>query len=105
MTPTAEDFSGTMDKTVSEIRSAYLKRQKIVFKVMISATEHMDVDVTATWNTSASYPSFNAFIVDDSRDLIICATTGATNDGNKNTYSTSLYTLTPVTITEPDVNE
>ena len=103
LTPTAEDFSGTMNKTVSEINKAYMRGQKIIFRAMLSQNEYMDVDVTATWKTNnATYPSFNAYIVDSSRNIIMFAFTGTTSDGDNNTYGTRLYALTPV---EPDVNE
>lgn len=64
LTPTALDYSGTMDKTVAEINAAYEAGQEIVFRVIMSATAHMDVDCTARWFGGSTYPSFNGFILD-----------------------------------------
>lgn len=95
LTPTAADYSGTMDKTVAEINAAYEAGQEIVFRTMMSATQYMDVDCTARWHTDLTYPSFNGFILSDG--TFIFAFTGATNDGTRQTYSTELYALTPAT--------
>lgn len=94
LTPTAQDFSGTMDKTVAEINTAYEAGRRIVFRVMQSATAHMDVDCTARWFNGTTYPSFNGFILNSDSDAFIFAFTGATNDGTKQTYSTVIYLLT-----------
>lgn len=98
LTPTAQDFSGTMDKTVAEIYAAYQSGKKIVFRILMGASVYMEVDCTARFaNGGQVYPSFNAFIVTDSpSDMIICAWTGTTDDGTKNTYSTIIYPLTPM---------
>lgn len=95
LTPTSPDFSGTMDKTVAEINSAYEAGQEIVFRVMKSATTHMDVDCTARWFGRATYPSFNGFILEDTNNVLIFAYTGAADDGTQQTYSTTVYSLTP----------
>lgn len=101
LTPTAQDFSGTMDKTVAEINTAYEAGQKIVFRVYSSAALHSDVEVTIVFkNENYSYPSFNAYLIvfADSVgfDGIIFAHTGVSNDGTQNTYSTTIYPLTPM---------
>ena len=93
LTPTAEDYSGVMDKTVAEINAAYEAGQQIVFRTMTSETTYMDVDCTARWFDGSTYPSFNGFILSDS--VFIFAFTATTNDGTKQTYGTSLYALTP----------
>lgn len=96
-TPTAQDYSGTMDKTVDEIDAAYKAGQKIVFRVVMSATEYMDVDCTARYKGSLAYPSFNGYAVITTLITgLIYAWTGATSDGTKNTYSTHIYPLTPM---------
>lgn len=97
LTPTALDYSGTMDKTVAEINAAYEAGMEIVFRVMTSATSHMDVACTATWNNgSNTYPSYNGFILSsDNGGTLIFASTGTTNDGTKQTYSATVYSLTP----------
>ena len=96
LTPTALDYSGTMDKTVAEINTAYEAGKKIVFRVMQSVTAYMDVDCTARWFNGTTYPSFNGFILNSDSDAIIFAHTGATNDGTKQTYETTIYSLTPM---------
>ena len=96
LTPTSPDYSGTMDKTVAEINAAYEAGQEIVFRVMTSATYYMDVDCTARWfEGDFTYPSFNGYIVDTTQNVLLFAATSATNDGTKQTYSTTVYALTP----------
>lgn len=97
LTPTAQDFSGTMDKTVAEINTAYEAGQQIVFRVMMSATDYMDVDCTARYFVGGdTYPSFNGFILTDNGALVF-AYTGSRDDGTWQTYSTIVYALTPAT--------
>ena len=95
LTPTSPDYSGTMDKTVAEINAAYEAGQEIVFRLITGADTYMDVAVTATLNGNATYPSYNAYIVDNIHDILIFGFTGSTNDGTKQTSSTTLYSLTP----------
>ena len=96
LTPTAQDFSGTMDKTVAEIYEAYQSGMMIVFRVMKSETNYMDVDCTARWFPGGiTYPSFNGFILNNDANMLMLAATGSTNDGTKATYVTELYSLTP----------
>ena len=97
LTPTAQDYSGTMDKTVGEINAAYEAGQRIVFRLFTSATEYMEVDCTARYRTSAAYPSFNGYVVvNNPFDALFYLYTGVTDDGTKNTYSTTIYPLTPM---------
>ena len=96
LTPTAQDYSGVMDKTVAEINEAFEAGHKIVFRIRTSATEYMDVDCTARWHQSATYPSFNAYIVMTDIHALIFAWTGTTSDPDRNIYSTSIYPLTPM---------
>lgn len=97
LTPTALDYSGTMDKTVAEINAAYEAGQQIVFRVVTGATTYMEVDCTARWNNGDTYPSFNGFIFGGDNDTLIYAYTGARNDGTWQNYGTIIYTLTPAT--------
>jgi hypothetical protein len=101
LTPTAQDFSGTMDKTVAEIDAAYKAGQQLVFRVMTSETTYMEADCTGRKHNGITYPSFNGFIlstdVTDNSGKLIYAWTGATNDGTMATYSTAIFTLTPAT--------
>lgn len=97
LTPTAQDFSGTMDKTVAEINAAYEAGRKIQFKVLAGASQFMCVDCTAQYfHLPKNYPSFNVFIVNGSNDVLIFAYTGATDDGTQQTYFTRVYPLTPM---------
>ena len=97
LTPTALDYSGEMDKTVAEIYAADMAGRKIVYKFMMSETQHIYADVTMGYVADDyTYPSFNAFIIDDGNDLLIEAATGAKDDGTSNTYATKIYPLTPM---------
>lgn len=98
LTPTAADYSGTMDKTVAEINAAYEAGQQIVFRAMKSATAYMEVDCTARWFNDTTYPSFNGFmLIADNGGALIFAFTGATYDGTRATYDTIIYALTTAT--------
>ena len=97
LTPTAQDFSGTMDKTVAEINAAYEAGRKIVYKVLMSEAQFIYADVTMVYfNSYCTYPSFNAFVIDDGNNLLIEAMTSATDDAITNTYYTNIYPLTPM---------
>ena len=96
LTPTNQDFSGTMDKTVDEIYAAIQAGKRVKFRVFTGDFEYNEVDVTITYyNTSYAYPSINAYLISDQAPFygIIFAWTGTTNDGTKQTYSTSLFPL------------
>ena len=97
LTPTAQDFSGVMDKTVAEINEAYTAGQKIVFRLYLSATESMETDVTSRGFASNTYPSFNTYTVTNYPfDALVNIWTGTTDDGTQSTYSTDIYPLTPM---------
>lgn len=96
LTPTAQDFSGTMDKTVSEITAAYEAGQEIVFKLQTAASSYIEVPVQLVGhNTTFTYPSFETSVVQCANNIQVFAYTGVTNDGTKQTYSTTVYSLTP----------
>lgn len=96
LTPTAEDYSGTMDKTVAEINAAYEAGMEIVFRTILGENSYMDVDCTARYFEGGyTYPSFNGFILNSDNNIFIFAFTGVTNDGTKQTYATVIYSLTP----------
>lgn len=97
LTPTAQDFSGTMDKTVAEINAAYEAGQEIVFRVLTSAYSYVDVPMSfAGRDTTFQYPNFGAEIIRYSANLMIVAHTSDTDDGTKSTYETNIYPLTPM---------
>lgn len=96
LTPTAQDYSGIMDKTVAEINAAYEAGKKIVFKVLGSVNEVTYADCSMQYaNGSYTYPSFNGFIISDAAtpNLLIFAFTSVTNDGTKATYAAHVYPL------------
>ena len=96
LTPTALDYSGTMDKTVAEINAAYEAGQEIVFRVYMVAETYNEVDCTIRFKDGDyPYPSFNAYLVDSGNNVFIFAWTGTTDNGTKQTYSTTVYSLTP----------
>ena len=90
LTPTSPDFSGTMDKTVSEIAAAYEAGQEIWFRIYESPTHYYDLKVTLT-NTAASddYPAFGAYGVLTEKFILF------KTDVIGSTYSTEIYLLTP----------
>lgn len=99
LTPTAQDFSGTMDKTVGEINAAYEAGRKIVFRVYTSATTYIEVEcITRGRNVNeGNYPSFNAYVIDVPNSVLVYMYTGVSAIASTNTYFTLLFTLTPMT--------
>ena len=98
LTPTALDYSGTMDKTVAEIDAAYKAGRKIVFRVYASASQYADIEcVNIAADTSYDYPSYNAAYYNMANNALIVVSTGIISDGTKATYGTHIYTLTPAT--------
>ena len=95
LTPTALDYSGTMDKTVAEIYAAYQAGKRIVFSVS-NSTSTIIVSPFIGINVNDVYPSFNAHIIMNDLEVMIYAFTGVTDNGSKNTYSTKIYSLTPL---------
>lgn len=94
LTPTALDYSGTMDKTVAEINAAYEAGQEIVFRIYAEAGTYNEVDCTIRYKIgNNTYPSFNAYLVDSTNNVLIFAYTS--DDGTKQTYHTDIYSLTP----------
>ena len=97
LTPTSANYSGTMDKTSAEIYAAYQNGDRIVFRVWMGAGEYVDADCSMKWIPGDyTYPSFNAFVIDNDNDLIIMAWTGGTNDGTNDIYYTTIYALQQV---------
>lgn len=99
LTPTAEDFSGTMDKTVAEINAAYEAGQEIWFKVGTEAQGYAYVPANQISLGDRTYPSFEATLLNPGVGLmyagLMYAYTEFTDDGTKQTYSTKVYSLTP----------
>lgn len=97
LTPTAQDFSGTMDKTVAEITAAYQAGKKIVF-YLDSGTGAFEFDCTYRGiDPNYTYPSFNGFLVTDTPiSAFVYFYTGTGNDGTDQDYVTTIYPLTPM---------
>jgi len=95
LTPNSLDYSGTMDKTVAEINAAYEAGQDIWFKFVVGSdwTEYPLSRVGKLNNSE--YPSFNCNALYDEDNVLVMVYTGTTNDGTKQTYSTTIYSLTP----------
>ena len=97
LTPTALDYSGTMDKTVAEIDAAYQAGKQIVFRVYSSLTEFIDAKLSTVYKDEATYPSFNAYIISADLNVLLFVATMTTDDGTKSTYSAFVFSLTPAT--------
>lgn len=94
LTPTATDFSGTMDKTAAEINAAYEAGQEIVFRIYGSPTLYYDINATlSSKSNSDDVPSFVGYGILTGQ-FIVFETTANTL---VSTYSTKIYTLTPAT--------
>lgn len=97
LTPTALDYSGTMDKTVAEIDAAYKAGQEIWFKIS-SGESWTEYPLSRVGKESeGTYPSFNSNALYDELNMLVMIYTGTTSNGAKQTYSTKIYTLTPAT--------
>lgn len=96
LTPTAQDYSGTMDKTVAEIDAAYKAGRQVVFHLLANASQWYEMDSTERGgDSSTTYPSYNACGIVGS--VFGKFYTGTTDDGTKATYSANIFTLTPAT--------
>lgn len=96
LTPTALDYSGTMDKTETEISDAYEAGQQIVFRVVgIPEYDYVDVNVTeALYYTSVNRWQMSAYLV-MLPDTLIYIYNGISSDGDYARYGTRVFTLTP----------
>lgn len=98
LTPTALDYSGTMDKTVAEIDAAYKAGQEIVFRVYVSSSVYYEIGCTDVYRDQGFvYPRYCAVFVYDNADVIVKISTPLSDDGIAQTYGTVVYPLTPAT--------
>lgn len=96
LTPTALDYSGTMDKTVAEINAAYEAGQEIVFHVYTTASTYYEIGCTDVYFDQAfEYPRFCAVFVYDNANVIVKVSTPLGDDGTAQAYGTTIYSLTP----------
>lgn len=98
LTPTAQDFSGTMDKTVGEINAAYEAGRRIMFLVYTSETSYLEAEciIRGRRMDEGDYPSFNAYVIVEPNSVLVYMYTGVSAVANTNTYHTLLYPLTPM---------
>lgn len=97
LTPTEEDYSGTMDKTVAEIQTAYDAGKSIVFRIVTGVNEYTDIPCAfASKFGNLTYMNFAANLFFTTMNLLVVAETLAVDDGTKQTYSTTIYPLTPM---------
>ena len=91
LTPTAQDFSGTMDKTGAEITAAYEAGKNIIFRLWESSTLFYDLQVTmASKLASDDVAKFRAFGLLTGLLVVI-----QTPSANTIIYETAIYSLTP----------
>lgn len=96
LTPTEQDFSGVMDKTVAEINSAFEAGKRVFFSVDLGDNSSYSVECTAVYSTeNDDYPSFEGWLLMYAMNMLAYIYTGATNTGTENTYATHLFMLTP----------
>lgn len=97
LTPTALDYSGTMDKTVAEIDAAYKAGRKIVARVLTGANTYAELALAFIDKRTSEYPSYTWYLLNAVDNVEIVAYTDYTDVDTKQTYSTKVYTLTPAT--------
>lgn len=101
LTPTEQDFSGTMDKTCAEITAAYEAGKDIWFDVDATALGYELWKVKATIIAkvaNANYGQAMAFLINlqTSPAILIFIFTDFNSDGDTNNYHTAIYPLTPM---------
>lgn len=92
LTPTALDYSGTMDKTPEEISAAYEDGMEIVFRVVgVPNYDYVDVKATEAILYQNHIWQMSAYLI-MLPDMLIYF---YNNFGVEATYATSVYSLTP----------
>ena len=96
-TPTAQDLSGTMDKTSAEIQTAYDAGKSIVFRVILGEDYFVDIQLAfAAKFPEQQYRNYVAYLFNTAENLLAVAETGGTNNPDNYTYNTTIYPLTPM---------
>jgi len=98
LTPTAQDFSGVMDKTCGEIDAAYRAGKTIAFKIYTDQNGGYIVSKNVRASYGAGTTNFG-FALDALIGGVglITAYTGGNPPSDQTTYSTAIYPLTPMT--------
>lgn len=101
LTPTAQDFSGTLDKTVAEITAAVRAGMRIVFEMDTSTAGLGMNTIRFDGNSAFEYPdgddmwySVEGFFVFSNMSAIVKVST-STSPHDDGYYSTAVYALTP----------
>lgn len=89
LTPTAQDFSGTMDKSAGEISTAFNNGKRIVFRI-----PGLGASVEATQYISGGVACANITYDIGGQDVLIQIVTSASDA----TYSTKIFPLTPMSM-------
>ena len=95
LTPTALDYSGTMDKTVAEINAAYEAGMEVVFHTVTGANDWVETPLAYYAANGSDYHGFSTTIIQIAQNLLIVALVASDDDGTKQTYATKVYSLTP----------
>ena len=89
-TPTAADYSGTMNKSIEEIRAAYYAGKEIWFEISGAA----NVPLFAA-GVSGENLVFYSWVVLTTQNLLVLLMTNASGP-DASQYNTKLYQLTPM---------
>lgn len=92
-TPTATDYSGTMDKTYAEIDAAYKAGKEVFFRVLTGTDSYAEIHCTAIIDDGHTYPSYGGYTVDITSNILIYAWTSYSDEGTRQNYATTIYPL------------
>ena len=73
LTPTALDYSGTMDKTLAEINEAYDAGMEVVFHTLTGANDWVETPLAYYAADGSDYHGFSTTIIQISQNLLIVA--------------------------------
>ena len=99
LTPTALDLSGTADKTLNEVNSAYEAGNEIVAHITYNDVE-IEAKLVQVIQGAGFFPTFYWMLIDPTQNMQVMAFNAATADDPNPTpfnYSTYIYALTPAT--------
>lgn len=91
LTPTAPDYSGVMDKTCGELYNAYIAKKDIWFA---SSTFVIPCTLFATNDSGGIHMAAHAIL--DADNMMVVVETMAAEGDIVNTYTTTIYQLTPM---------
>ena len=94
LTPTAPDFSGTMDKTPLEIREAYDSNKKIVFCFAGGSSFYLANEFNPYNN--GNYDTISVRCIAPIYNSGVWILGRLETSGTAQTYSTTLFSLTPM---------